>query len=253
MPVVPGAEPYHCDGGPVGVLLLHGLTGSPASLRPWAERFAAEGFTVDLPRLPGHGTSWQELNMCRWPDWVSAAERALLQLCDSCEQVFVCGLSFGAGLALRLAEQHGRGVSGLVLVNPFLASPSWQSSLLPVLKHLRASSPGVVNDIRRPGQDEVGYDRLPHKALASALELLDRVREDLPQVTQPVLLALSTEDHVVGHVAAPALRSRLSSVDVTELVLPDSYHVATLDHDAPRIEQASLDFVRRLVPTSAGG
>ena len=83
MPIVAGAEPFHHDGGLTGVLLCHGLTGSPASTRPWAEVLSAAGLTVDVPRLPGHGTIWQELNTTRWPDWFSAVERALHRVMPS--------------------------------------------------------------------------------------------------------------------------------------------------------------------------
>ena len=71
-----------------------------------------------LPRLPGHGTRWQELNRTTWHDWYAEDERALLELRERCETVVVMGLSMGGTLALRLAEQHGDAVDGLVLVNP---------------------------------------------------------------------------------------------------------------------------------------
>ena len=72
MPVLPGAEPFTHDGGSTGVLLCHGFTGSPKSMRPWAEYLAAEGLSVSLPRLPGHGTRWQDANTVTWRDWYSA-------------------------------------------------------------------------------------------------------------------------------------------------------------------------------------
>ena len=108
MGVLPGAEPFAADGGPVGVVLSHGFTGSPQSLRPWAEHLAAAGFTVRLPRLPGHGTRWQDLNATRWPDWYGEIERAFDALRGRCDQVFAGGLSMGGTLVLRLAEQRGR-------------------------------------------------------------------------------------------------------------------------------------------------
>ena len=106
MPLFPGAEPYSADGGSTGILLLHGFTGSPKSMRPWAERMSAEGHTVRLPRLPGHGTRWQDMNLTRWEDWYAEADRAFLELQKSCERVFVFGLSMGGTLTLRLAERH---------------------------------------------------------------------------------------------------------------------------------------------------
>ena len=80
MPVMPGAEAYAREGGPTGVLLCHGFTGSPQSLRPWAEYLAKAGLSVSLPRLPGHGTTWQEMARTRWEDWFAEVDRAFDEL-----------------------------------------------------------------------------------------------------------------------------------------------------------------------------
>ena len=122
MPLLPGAEPFAADGGSIGVLLSHGFTGSPQSLRPWAEHLAAAGYTVRLPRLPGHGTSWQEMNTTRWTDWYAEIERGYDELAARCDHVFAGGLSMGGTLVTRLAEQKGKAVGGLVLVNPAYAT-----------------------------------------------------------------------------------------------------------------------------------
>src|SRR5690349_5123499 len=118
VPVMPGAEPFAHDGGDTGVLVCHGFTGTPQSMRPWAERLAADGLTVRLPRLPGHGTTWQEMNRTRWADWLAAAERSFAELVDRCDRVFVMGLSMGGALALRIAERQAPHVAGVVVVNP---------------------------------------------------------------------------------------------------------------------------------------
>lgn len=246
MPVLPGAEPFSHDAGPVGVVLSHGFTGSPRSMRPWAEHLATHGFSVRLPRLPGHGTSWQELNTTRWQDWYAAVERAFHELTDRCSKVVVAGLSMGGALVTRLAEQHGSRVSGLVLVNPAYRVDDVRLRALPVLKSLVASLPGIGNDINKPDQDEGCYDRVPLKALHSQLGLWADVVRDLPEVTQPVLLLRSAHDHVVPASSSALLLSRISSTDVTEVVLADSYHVATLDHDAPRLMSESVRFIERV-------
>ena len=122
MPVLPGAEPFSHDpegpGSDIGVLVSHGFTGSPQSMRPWAEHLAAQGFGVRLPRLPGHGTSWQELNRTRFDDWYAAVDAAFTELTDRYAKVVVAGLSMGGTLVTRLAEQRGPEVTGLMLVNP---------------------------------------------------------------------------------------------------------------------------------------
>ena len=84
----------------------------------WARHLEAAAFQVVVPRLPGHGTTWQECNQTSWTDWYAELDEAFSMLSARCEQVFLAGLSMGGSLSLRLAEQHGAAVSGLVLVNP---------------------------------------------------------------------------------------------------------------------------------------
>ena len=103
-PVIKGAEPFASPGGPGGVLVLHGFTGNPQSMRPLAEALAAAGFAVDLPLLPGHGTDMSELLDKRWSDWCATAEQALTDLEKRCESVVVVGLSMGGTLTCWLAE-----------------------------------------------------------------------------------------------------------------------------------------------------
>ena len=72
MALIAGADPFAADRGPIGVVLSHGFTGTPASMLPWAEHLAAAGYTVRLPLLPGHGTRWQDTNRSRWTEWYGA-------------------------------------------------------------------------------------------------------------------------------------------------------------------------------------
>lgn len=253
MPLLPGAEPFHHRGGPVGVLLCHGFTGSPQSLRPWADHLVEAGLTVSLPLLPGHGTRWQDMQVTRWEDWYAEVEREFLALRESCEQVFVLALSMGGALALRLTAVHGEAVAGLVLVNPSVRSDNPASVLLPVLRHVVPSLPGVANDIALEGSREVGYDRTPLHAAWSLSLLWKDVQARLPQVRRPVLLFHSPQDHVVSPANSELVLARISSTDVTERLCERSFHVATLDHDAAEIFGASLDFIRRLAPSLATG
>jgi carboxylesterase len=245
MPVMPGAEPFAADGGPVGVLFCHGFTGTPQSLRPWAEHLAGAGLTVDLPRLAGHGTSWREMNLTRWEDWYGTVDRALTGLTARCDQVFVMGLSMGGTLAIRLAEQRGDEVSGLVLVNPSLLTRRIGRHLLPTLRLIVPSVAGIASDIKKPGVKELGYDRVPVKAAYSLSKLWLATRNDLDRVTQPILIFRSTEDHVVEPDSCRRLHASVNG-PVREVLLEDSYHVATLDNDAQTIFEGSLDFVREL-------
>ncbi|MHB8275547.1 MAG: alpha/beta hydrolase, partial [Dermatophilaceae bacterium] len=234
MDILSGAEPFNHDGSDVGVLLCHGFTSTPQSLRPWGEYLAARGLTVRVPLLPGHGTTWQEMNNTRWEDWYSCVDTAFRELHETCERVVVGGLSMGATLALKLAQEHGPRISALILVNPAVKSEDPRIRLLPVLKHLVPSLGAIGNDVKKEGVTEQAYTRNPLKALHSQLVAWQTVVRDLPEVTQPVLLLRSTQDHVLPASSSALVLSRISSSDVTEILLEDSYHVATIDNDAPR-------------------
>jgi carboxylesterase len=252
--VLPGAEPFAANGGDVGVVLSHGFTGSPQSLRPWAEHLAAAGLTVRLPRLPGHGTRWQDLNDTRWPDWYGEVERAFDDLRGRCRQVFGMGLSMGGTLVLRLAEQRPADVAGLVLVNPSLGTERKDVKYaLPLLHRVVPSLAGIGSDIRKPGITELAYGRTPLRAMHSLSKLWPLVVADLGALTAPVLLYRSRVDHVVEPLSGRLLREGAHSTEVTEVILEESYHVATLDHDAPAIFAGSLEFVRAHTSAQAAG
>ncbi|HSS67994.1 MAG TPA: alpha/beta fold hydrolase [Nocardioidaceae bacterium] len=244
MPIVPSAEPFYAAGNATGVLVLHGFTGAPASVRPWGEHLAGAGFTVAVPRLPGHGTSWQELNKTTWTDWYAEASRALDRLAAECDEVFVCGLSMGGCLALRLAEERGDDVAGLVLVNPSVIDKNRALVAVPLLKRIVGSVKGITDDIKKPGAIEYGYDRLPLRALDSLRALWKATRDDLASVTAPLLVFRSADDHVVAPLSTQTVMQGVSSPDAIERVLHDSYHVATLDYDAEAIFAGTAEFVR---------
>lgn len=248
--LLPGAEPWRA--GPAsagtGVLLCHGFTGSPQSLRPWGEYLAERHpeYAIELPLLPGHGLPWRELARTRWEDWYGTLEQAFLSLRERCGQVYLMGLSMGGGLALRLAERHPADVAGLVLVNPSVARNKPTEALLPVLSRVVPSIPAIASDIKKPGAREVGTDRTPLRAAHSLSRFWGVVAADLPLVTAPLLVLRSAVDHVVHPRNAALVLSRAGSADKREIVLHDSYHVATLDHDAPLIFASSAEFVERV-------
>lgn len=246
MSILPGAEPMRHDGSDTGVLVCHGFTGSPQSVRPWADHLAAKGLTVSLPLLPGHGTRWEDLAVTGWQDWYATVDRELRRLSSRCEQVFVFGLSMGGALALRLAAHHGDAVSGVAVVNPAITFPRWQGYALPLGRFVLRSAKGITSDIAKPGSTEVGYERVPTQAAYSLRNFFRLVYGELPQVTQPLLVMHSRTDHVVPPGDSAVVLGKVSSSDVTETVLEDSFHVATLDHDAERIFADSHGFITRL-------
>lgn len=239
--VVPNHEPYSFDGDQVGILVLHGFTGSPHGLRDWAESFAQAGHTVRMPLLAGHGTTWQDLNSTTWDDWLASCEQAYSELTDRCSHIMVCGLSMGGALALAMAQRHPE-ILALALVNPAIASADPRLAALPVLKYVVPSLAAVGNDIKAEGVQEFAYSRTPLKALHSFVSQWPQLRAKLPDVSCPVLLFRSPEDHVVPPISAKVILDGIGSEEVEEVLCHNSYHVATLDNDAPMIFARSKEF-----------
>jgi carboxylesterase len=244
-------QPFACDGGPVGVLLSHGFTGTPASMRPWADHLAAAGYSVRLPLLPGHGGTWQQTNRSSWPQWYAAIETAFDELAARCDVVFAAGLSMGGTLVTRLAEQKGDAVAGLVLVNPAFGTQRIDARFAPYISWLVKSRPSIGGDIKKPGVVEPANDRTPVVAFASLTKLWKVTVADLGKVRAPIRMYRSVEDHVVDPLSAKLLKAGATSTTVDEILLHDSYHVATLDNDAPQIFAGSVEFFDSLLPDRA--
>jgi carboxylesterase len=245
-PILTDAEPFTFHGGEVGVLLLHGFTGSPQGLRPWGEALHRGGLTVHCPLLPGHGTHWRDLAVTGYADWEEASLAGLSLLRERCERVVVCALSFGGALALHLAARRPDEIRGVVAVNPWLYLNDRRLVLLPLLKHVLPTTPGIGSDIADSPLKELAYERVPLRALAAARALQAVVKAELRRVAQPLLLYVSRQDHVVPPGNTSFIAERAGSTDVEVVWLERSYHVATLDCERDRIFDGSLAFVRRV-------
>jgi len=250
-PIIPGAEPMTHEGGGSGALVLHGFTGNPQSMRPLAQALADSGFTVSLPLLPGHGTAVEDMIPTRWSDYASAAEAAYADIASRCEEVAIVALSMGGTLACLLAENHSE-IRGLALVNPFVDPPaeSYRDLLRQLIDTGHELAPGVGSDIAKEGSAELAYPQSPLRAALSLFEGIDGVNERLGEISCPVLLFSSRADHVVPSSSGDVLAAAASG-PVERVWLERSYHVATLDHDAPEIEALTVAFVRGVLGVPA--
>jgi carboxylesterase len=247
-PVLPGCGPWSSPGGgPHGALVLHGFTGSPVSMRPLAEALAGAGFAVEMPRLPGHGTSVEDLAETGWDDWLTEADRCLgvVQSRTPGGRVVVVGLSMGGALTAALAEGHPE-LAGIVLINTPVSAPA---ELAASLEEMMAGGMEVIDsiggDIADPDADEVSYEATPLRPLVTMLMAADDVRARLPDIQQPTLLITSRQDHVVNPDDSDVLAANITG-PVERLWLEKSFHVATLDYDRAELEAATVDFARRV-------
>ena len=230
----------------IGILLVHGFTGAPPSMRPWGEFLLSKGYTVKIPLLPGHGTKPEDLNNVRWQEWPGKVQSELDALLSACDQVFLAGLSMGGGTVLHTATHNNDRISGIILVNPMIHLPRVSPPMAYFLSRFQKMRPSVGNDIKRPGITEHGYDVLPMRGIYQLLIMLKITRKNLSKITVPVLLFHSTEDHTLPVSNTDIVMAGLGSVNKTRIELVNSYHVATLDYDQELIFQKSLTFIEEL-------
>ena len=243
--LIPGAEPWSHAGGPAGALVLHGFTGNPGSMRPVAEALAAAGFTVEMPLLPGHGTKVEDLIPTGWTDWSSAADTAYRDLAARCEQVVVVGLSMGGALTAWLGAQHPE-IVGLVCINAVVSvPPGMREAVAEVLATGADRFAGIGSDIAKPGVVETAYAETPLAPLLTLFDAADEFGDRLGDITSPMLIVTSTQDHVVPPDNSDLLASSVSG-PVERLVCERSYHVVTQDYDAEAVIERTVDFARKV-------
>lgn len=240
-------QDYRADGSgknkDIGVLLVHGFTGTPASMRPWAHYLNDRGYTVSVPLIPGHGTTWHDLNHVSWEEWPAKVETELARLNQLCSKVFLCALSMGGGNSLYVAARHQEKISGLVLVNPMIHIPGVQIKFVHIISRIQKSRASVGDDIKKPGVTEWGYDALPLKGVAQLYKYLKLARAGLPSITTPTLLFHSVDDHILPVSNTEIIMSELGAKEKKRIELVNSYHVATLDYDAETIFENSRLFI----------
>jgi carboxylesterase len=239
--IIPGCEPWSASGGPHGALVIHGFTGNPQSLRGLAEALHGAGYTVELPLLPGHGTSVDDLIDTGWADWSAAVEAAYEGLAARVDKVVVAGLSMGGGLALWLAARHPE-IVGVVCVNPAVEI---DAEMVDGIRQMVAGGvdriPAIGGDVADPGGREKAYDATPLRPLLSLADAAADTVDDLAKITCPVLLMTSRQDHVVDPHNSDVVAERVSG-PVERITLERSYHVATLDYDKDLIFERAVEF-----------
>jgi len=227
----------------IGVLLVHGFTGSPPSMRPWGEFLHSKGYTVRVPLLPGHGTKVENLNTTKWEEWPAKVTVELRELQKTCDTIFLVGLSMGGATVLNVAESNNDALAGLILVNPMIYVKGVPVELAYFLSRLRKLRTSVGDDIKRPGITEWGYDALPTRGIHQLLKMLRITRANLGKITVPVQLFHSVDDHTLPVSNTEIILDEIGSTNKTRIELVNSYHVATMDYDQELIFQNSLTFI----------
>jgi carboxylesterase len=257
---VPGAEPFSARGtgarAAVGVVVIHGFTANPTGTRPLGLRLAAAGYSVEVPRLPGHGTSPRDLARTRYADWRTTVMNAVTTLSRGCDRIVVVGHSMGGSLALDLAGSGAQPLAGIVTINALILDRTEVlARLAPVLQHVvpfvpRDAAGMPTDDLAKPGVEEGAYRWVSARAAQSFIAELPRIRQGLADVTCPALIVTSPEDHTVDPENGEAIATALvASPRVERLATRRSYHVPLLDYDAEALEERILGFVADVTGT----
>lgn len=255
------------EGGRVGVLLLHGLGGTPNEMREVAEGLNAAGFTVGCPQLAGHCGSYDDLRDTLWTDWLRSAELGLVRLHAQCDFVVVGGLSNGAVLGLYLAAERPQLVNGLLLYAPTLWLNGWVVPLHAHLFHLvrhkmlanRFDFPDLpphgikdplirqrIHDAMHSGDSAAaGVPVTPGAAVLEHRRLVKATLARLGSIHQPTLVVHPREDDYADLNNVLHLMRRLAG-QVDTVVLEDSYHIVTADRQRDVVIERSIDYVERL-------
>ena len=244
--VMEGAEAWsHVGTLDAGVVVVHGFTGNPGSMRGLAEACAAAGFHVEMPRLAGHGTCVDDMLPTTWDDWCRDADAAYSRMASRTKNVVVMGLSMGGSLTLWLADKHPD-TRGIVCVNP--ATLPLAKEMLDAIQGILDGGteviPGIGSDIADPDVTENAYPGTPVRPLLSFMhDGLVPLSTLYPDVRVPLLLYTSINDHVVDPAQSDALVAAYGGT-VEHVKLERSFHVATQDFDKATIFAGSVAFAR---------
>lgn len=252
--IIPTAEPFFFPGnaGQAGVLLVHGFTGTPQSLRPMGEYLnRTHGFTCLGIRLAGHATSPGDMARSRYLDWLASVEDGFDLLAGVAEHIYLAGLSMGGALALTLANRLAvRGI--IAMATPFDLGNNWRLRVTGLLALLRPFLPkqgataGADWYDKVAWRDYIAYPSNPVRSIAELEKLLVTMRGELPKIHQPVLLMQSRQDNYPIPESMPLILERLGASDKEALWIDGSSHVITLDAQREVVFKAAGDFIARL-------
>lgn len=265
---------FFYEGGEVGVLLIHGLTGTPVEVRYVGKALNKVGYTVYGVQLPGHCGNEADLLATGWQDWAAGVEAALARLRRQCSKVFVGGLSMGAVLSLHMAAKHPDQVDGLLLYGPTLWYDGWTIPRYSFLLKLLINTPigrnyrfmekppygikderlrrRVVHNMLSGNSADAGLAGTPAGALRELWRLVAVVKKQLREIRQPALLLHASEDDVSSVSNSEYIARRLAG-PVQLSLLDDSYHMITVDRQRDEVVRLSIEHLRRHAPETAAG
>ncbi|MEG2045966.1 MAG: alpha/beta fold hydrolase [Comamonas sp.] len=259
-----------------GVLLIHGLTGTPAEMRLLGKGLNKQGFTVYGVQLAGHCGSMEDLVSTRWTDWLGSAESGLQRFAAHVDHVVVGGLSMGALLSLAVAERHPDKVAGVCALSTTFRYDGWSipvytklAFLLPLFRLLgigrnsvfmeappygikdEALRARVVEQMNSGDSSAAGLPGNPWWSIIELRALSANVLAQLQKLRSPCLVIHAKEDDISSVSNAHDIERGATNAHVELVLLDNCYHMITIDRERRTVIAKMNEFVARVANASA--
>jgi carboxylesterase len=234
---------FESEKGGTGVLLLHGLSGTPWEVRPLGDYLAERGYSVLGPWLPGHGTSPRDLDRTSWRDWAEGAREAYGRLARDHREIFVAGLSMGGDLALHLAAEVSP--AGVLSMSAPVRIFDFRFNGIAFFRFLQWRTSNLTGGILDPqAPPHQTYPYVSTRSLYELKKFMEVVRSELPRITVPALVLQGRKDSMVPPVNGELIHQALGSSLKHLLYLERSDHVVTMDFDRKILFEKALRFIQ---------
>jgi carboxylesterase len=228
--------------GPTGLLLLHGLSGTPSEVQPLGDFLSQKGYSVLGPWLKGHDTNPKDLARTTWQDWAQSAREAYDQLKQNCSKVFVGGLSMGALQALHLAATVP--TAGVISMAAPVRIFDFRFNGIAFFRFLQWRTSNLTGGILDPqAPPHLTYPYVATKSLYELKKFMDLVRSELPRITTPALVIQGQKDSMVPPPNGDLVYQALGSNAKHLLYLDRSDHVVTMDFDKQTVFEKAFKFI----------
>lgn len=246
---IPSAEPFFFPAGPVACLLVHGFTGTPKEMLPLGQFLSKLGYTALGIRLAGHATTPNDMRRCSWMDWLASVEDGF-NLLNSYSKIWVIGLSMGGALSL-LAASRLPATGVISLSTPHRLPADWRIKFLPILSVFAPNVAKGAPDWQNPSaaDEHRSYPKYPTRSILELNRLLEKMRQNLAEVSCPALFIQSHKDQTVPPESMPFLYDSVASVQKQKIWLENSGHVITRDQEQEKVFQLVSDFMSQNTPT----
>ena len=259
-----------------GILLIHGLTGTPAEMRLLGKGLNKQGFTVYGVQLAGHCGSMEDLVAARWTDWIASVESGLQRFAEHVDQVVVGGLSMGALLSLAVAERHPSKVAGVCALSTTFRYDGWSipaytklAFLLPLFRLLgigrdsvfmeappygikdEALRARVVEQMNSGDSSAAGLPGNPWWSVIELRALSADVQANLHKLRAPCLVVHAKEDDISSVSNAHDIERGATNAKVELVLLDNCYHMVTIDRERRTVIARMNDFVARIASSAA--